>query len=81
MEMALFFGRLLIILGVLAVAEVINIIVHYVKYKRYKNWKVWYTFTQYMLDEWNELDGVWLGLICVAALGAILFWFFEPLMY
>lgn len=80
MEKALFLGRLLIILGALMVAEVINLIVHYVEYKRYKNWKGWYTFTRYMRDEWNVLDGAWWMLICVAALGAIIFWLFEPLM-
>lgn len=80
MEKALFLGRLLIILGALMVAEVINLIVHYVEYKRDKKWKWWYTFTRYMRDEWNVLDGAWSMLICVAALGAIVFWLFEPLM-
>lgn len=80
MEMKLFLGRLLIILGALAVAEVINLIVHYVKYKRYKNWKVWYTFTRYMRDEWNVLDGVWCALVCIAAIAVIVVWLLEPLM-
>ena len=80
MGMALFLGRLLIILGALMAAEVINLIVHYVKYKRYKNWKVWYTFTRYMRDEWNVLDVVWCALVCIAAIAVIVIWLFEPLM-
>ena len=78
--MALFLGRLLIILGALMVAEVINLIVRYVKYKRYRNWKDWYTFAHYMRDKLNVLDCVCLALVFVAALGAIIFWLFEPLM-
>ena len=80
MEVKLFLGRLLIILGALFVAEVINLIIHYVKYKRYKNWKSWYTFARYMRDEMNALDEVCLMLICVAALVVIAGWLFEPLM-
>ena len=78
--MKLFFGRLLILLCALMVAEVINIIVRYVKYKRYGRWKEWYTFTKYMRDKLNALDLIWLWIICFAALGAIIFWLFEPLM-
>ena len=80
MEVKLFLGRLLIILGVLLAAEVINLIVHYVGYKKYKNWKGWYTFILYLKDNYNGLDAFWAVAFVVVLIALVCFWLFEPLV-